>query len=132
ATAENIVGVASGCTAQLVEYGLVAGDSGAAFARKVRDVHAFIASHPGLDRLRFRPLRARALLHTPCTLRNVIKTEGAVRALLERIPELRIDAVDSACCGAAGSYFLTQPQMADGLLQGKLDQVDAALPDFIL
>jgi glycolate oxidase iron-sulfur subunit len=128
-----IVGVASGCTAQLLDYPLLTTDpAAAAFAARVQDVHGFIAAHPALPQLRFRPLDARVLLHTPCTLRNVVRGEGAVRALLERIPGLRIQGFDTGCCGAAGSYFLTQPAMADALAQVKVDQAAAARPDYVL
>jgi glycolate oxidase iron-sulfur subunit len=112
-----ILGVASGCTAQLLEYD-------GPFARRVRDIHDFIARHPNFPALRFAPLAAprptRVLLHTPCTQRNVVKAPDAVRRLLDRIPELQVEALDSACCGAAGSYFVTQPDMADALLEPKL------------
>jgi glycolate oxidase iron-sulfur subunit len=133
AQADAVVGVASGCAAQLVEYDRVAPSAGAAaFARKVQDVHAYIASHPALGSLRFRPLEARVLLHTPCTLRNVLKGETAVRALLERIPGLQIETMDAGCCGAAGAYFVTQPEMADALLEKKLEQVRSATPSLVL
>lgn len=131
--ADVVVGTASACTAQLIEYGLVsAGADAGTLAGKVRDIHAFIAAHPAFERLSFRPLPARVLLHTPCTMRNVVKAEPAVTALLLRIPELKVEAMDSGCCGAAGSYFLTQPEMADALLQEKLAQARAARPDFIV
>lgn len=128
-----VIGVASGCTAQLLEYPLLSPDPAAAdFAARVRDAHGFIAAHPALPQLRFRPLDARVLLHTPCTLRNVVRGEGAVRALLGRVPGLRVEALDSGCCGAAGSYFLTQPEMADALAQAKVEQAAAARPDYVV
>ena len=130
---DAVVGVASGCTAQLVEYDRLSSDARAkAFAGKARDIHAYIASHPALQRLRFARLDARVLLHTPCTLRNVVGDTGAVRQLLERIPGLQVEAVEGGCCGAAGSYFLTQPALADALLEPKLQQVRASPPAFLL
>lgn len=133
AGAAPIVGIASGCTAQLLDYGLLAeGAAAAGFVQRVHDVGAFVLAHPNLDRLRFEPLPARALLHTPCTLRNVVKAPDAVRKLLARIPGLEVEAMDSACCGAAGSYFLTQPDMADALLEPKLQRARASRPDVVL
>lgn len=134
ADAQTVVGVASGCTAQLLEYGLLAADdpAAAAFAGKVQDLHGFIAAHPALGHLSFAPLAARVLLHTPCTLRNVVRGGRAVRALLERIPGLEIIELDSGCCGAAGSYFLQQPAMADALLRPMLDHIAAERPAFVL
>lgn len=128
-----VLGIASGCTAQLVEYGdLVPGPAGRAFAARSRDIHGFIAAHPGLPQLRFKPLIARVLLHTPCTLRNVLREESGVRSLLARIPGLEVSATDAACCGAAGSYFLSQPEMSDALAAVKVDQARTSRPHFLL
>jgi glycolate oxidase iron-sulfur subunit len=128
-----IVGIASGCTAQLLDYGLLAEGPGAAgFVPRVRDIGAFVLAHPNFARLRFEPLPARVLLHTPCTLRNVVKQPDVVRRLLAQIPGLEVEAMDSACCGAAGSYFLTQPEMADALLEPKLRRARASRPDVVV
>ncbi|HUS25066.1 MAG TPA: (Fe-S)-binding protein [Candidatus Binatia bacterium] len=129
-----VVGIASGCTAQLVEYPLLSGDGSpaASLAARTSDVHAFLVQRLRERPLSFRPLDARVLLHTPCTMRNVLCGERAVRELLERIPGLRIEALDPACCGAAGSYFVTQPAMADRLLEPKLEAIRRARPDFVL
>jgi len=128
-----VLGIASGCTAQLLEYGLISPDPAARdLAARVGDIHVFLAAHPALAQRRFRPLPARVLLHTPCTLRNVVKGEGAVRALLARIPGLQVESLDSGCCGAAGSYFLSQPAMADALAQAQVAPVAAARPDYVL
>ena len=126
-----IVGVASGCTAQLLDYAVLA-EGGAGFAGRVRDIGAFVLAHPHFAALKFEPLPARVLLHTPCTLRNVVKQPDAVRRLLARIPQLEVEALDSACCGAAGSYFLAYPEMADALLEPKLARARASRPDVVL
>ena len=126
-----VLGLASGCTAQLLEYELVAGAEGAAFARRVRDLGVYLAAHPRLDSLVFEPLPARVLLHTPCTLRNVVKAPDVMRTLLRRIPALEVESMDSACCGAAGSYFVTQPEMADALLEPKLARARGSRPDYV-
>ena len=124
-----VVGVASGCTAQLLEYDLMVGAAGADLARRARDVGAFLLAQPGFAALQFRPLHARVLVHTPCTQRNVVKAPDTTRQLLGRIPGLRLEALDSGCCGAAGSYFVTQPAMADALLEPKLEAARRARPE---
>lgn len=132
AGAAPVAGIASGCTAQLLEYEpLLGGAEAAAFRRRVRDVGAFVLAHPRFGELRFAPLDARVLVHTPCTQRNVVKAPDTTRWLLERIPELRVEALDSACCGAAGSYFVTQPEMADALLRPKVEAVRRAQPQLL-
>jgi glycolate oxidase iron-sulfur subunit len=72
------------------------------------------------------------LVHTPCTQRNVVKAPDTTRQLLARIPGLQLEALDSACCGAAGSYFVTQPAMADALLEPKLEVARRAKPDLLV
>lgn len=132
AQAEIVVGVASGCTAQLREYGALLGPPGASFAQKTLDVHAFIAAHPALPGLAFAPLPVRALLHTPCTQRHAVRADGAVRALLARIPQLQLVEMDRACCGAGGSNVLSEPAMADALVAAHVTRVRDERPDFIL
>ncbi len=128
-----VVGIASGCTAQLLDYGLLAeGARTDGFVKRVQDIGAFVLAHPTFAKLQFEPLPARVLLHTPCTLRNVVKQPDVVRRLLARIPALEVEAFDSACCGAAGSYFLTQPEMADALLEPKLQRARASRPDVVV
>jgi glycolate oxidase iron-sulfur subunit len=67
--------------------------------------------------MRFKPLSATVLLHTPCTLKNVLKTDKAVAELLRCIPELKLETLpgSTGCCGAAGSYVMSEPEMADRL-----------------
>lgn len=132
AGAAPVVGVASGCTAQLLEYELMLGAAGKDLAARTRDVGGFLLSHPGFAALRFRPLEARVLVHTPCTQRNVVRAPDTTRQLLERIPGLRLEALDSGCCGAAGSYFVTQPAMADALLEPKLEVARRAPADLLV
>lgn len=133
ATAETVVGIASGCTAQQRDYpDLAPGPQAKAFAEKAVDIHGYIARHPESKTLRFKPLNMRVLLHTPCTLRNVLKDDAAVHSLLSRIPGLEVQFMDSACCGAAGSFFLTQPELADRLVQPKVTQAAQAQPAYVL
>lgn len=128
-----VLGVASGCTAELLEYRARSTvPEAAAFPARVADLLAYVAAHPRQAQLRFKPLAARVLLHTPCTLRNVLRAGGAAPALLARIPDLRTEPIDSACCGAAGSYFLSQPVTADALAAAAVAQVAAARPDYVL
>ena len=56
------------------------------------------------------------------------------RQLLAQIPGLELVplAESDLCCGAAGSYNLTQPEMADRLAQRKLRNIIEAAPDLII
>ena len=49
------------------------------------------------------------------------------RHILEQIPELKLIPLPESelCCGAAGSYNLTQPEMAGELLERKMKHIRA-------
>lgn len=66
------------------------------------------------ERLRFRECRERIALHLPCTQRNVVKSVGALRGLLARVPELEVAELSAGhgCCGAAGTQMLLDPSRA--------------------
>ena len=110
-----ILGTASGCTASLVEYERVAGPEAAGFASRVEDIAAWLVKDPIIAKIEFKGWNARALVQAPCTQRNVLKTEKAGFELLKLIPGLSLKAIPASmgCCGAAGSYMLTEPEKAD-------------------
>ena len=121
----RVVTTAAGCGAMMREYGhLLAGDPAYAelardFAGRVADVSEVLFA--AIDRLPFGPLPIRATYHDACHLAHGQGVRAAPRALLARIPglELRPLAESEVCCGSAGSYNLTEPEMADRLLARK-------------
>lgn len=125
---------ASGCGASLREYDRLSVDPRAAsFARRATDLHALLAHHWPLT-LKLQPLPALALVHLPCTQRNVVGGSDTILGLLNKIPKLQVEVLDPGrgCCGAAGTYFLSQPAMADRLLDAQLDRIVARAPDYLL
>jgi glycolate oxidase iron-sulfur subunit len=70
---------------------------------------------------------ARVTYHDACHLCHGQKITAQPRELLEKIPGLQIAPLTEAmwCCGSAGIYNLIQPEMADKLLQRKLDHIAA-------
>ncbi|MCO6458693.1 MAG: 4Fe-4S dicluster domain-containing protein [Pirellulaceae bacterium] len=121
-----IVNVA-GCGAMLKDYGHHWQDQGTAaragLAAKVRDVSEF------LDALGLVPppgeIPYTATYHDACHLNHAQRVREQPRRLLAQIPGLRLRelAESDLCCGAAGSYNLTQPEMADRLGQRKLRNI---------
>jgi glycolate oxidase iron-sulfur subunit len=101
---------------------------------RVREIHEFLAAEKRFADLMFKPLPRRAALHTPCTQANVARGGTAVRALLGRIPDLDVAAIEGApgCCGAAGDYFLRHAEIADTLRTGTLDKTLAQSPDLLI
>jgi glycolate oxidase iron-sulfur subunit len=133
-----VVTIASGCANTLRDGARLAspGDSAAALAlgRRVRDVSEFLDASPWPESARLRPLAARIRVHDPCTLRHGLKRQGAVYRLLGRVPGLSVEplADNAFCCGAAGTYLLTQPELAKRLLARKLEALRAAQPDLLV
>lgn len=116
AHAQMVLTLASGCHEAVAQ----------AVGERVVDASAFLAEHA--DSLRFAPRRERVALHLPCTQRNVVRSDVALRALLARVPELEVVVVDAGfgCCGGAGTQMLTDPARAARFRQPLLDQFAAS------
>jgi glycolate oxidase iron-sulfur subunit len=128
---------AAGCGSSLKEYGhLFAGDPrwgtrAAAFSERVRDVTEYldeIGIAPELGRI-----DAVVTYQEPCHLAHAQRITTAPRRLLAQIPGLVLREMDesSLCCGSAGIYNVTEPEMAGRLQKRKIDNVIAASPDIV-
>jgi glycolate oxidase iron-sulfur subunit len=137
-----VVTDSAGCGAALHEAGhLLHGDAPAVgFATRVRDLSQVLAQ-VGLPeptaRLRShrdpsRPLRI--AYHDPCHLAHGQGVRSEPRALLKRLPGAEIVDLPNPdwCCGSAGVYNLTHPEMADAQLTRKLDSVAHAAPELVV
>ena len=121
-----IVNVA-GCGSMLKDYGHHWQDDRQpqreAFAGKVKDVNEF------LDELGLVPPRGEldvtAAYHDACHLAHAQQVRDQPRNLLKQIPGLKlVDLPESElCCGAAGTYNLTEPELAGRLSRRKLQNV---------
>ena len=69
----------------------------------------------------------------PCHLIHAQRVADAPRRVLQSIPGLALVSHDDpgACCGAAGIYNITQPEMSQAVLARKLASLKAADPDVI-
>lgn len=127
---DAIVVNVAGCGAMLKQAGAVLADDAAyaeraaRFAARVRDVSEFLVGLP--MRTPMHPVRARATYHPPCHLLHAQRVSGPPMELLSRIPGLEVSPLPEAdlCCGAAGTYNLTQPEIATDLAERKLCNVD--------
>jgi glycolate oxidase iron-sulfur subunit len=95
----------------------------------VIDLVDFLLALPPASLASLKPLPRRAALHLPCTSRN-----DHSRQLLALIPELKlIDLPENGlCCGAAGSYLLTQPAASTSLGGAKLEHLRASNADILI
>jgi glycolate oxidase iron-sulfur subunit len=105
---QTIITIASGCGSTLKDY-----------APNVVDISHFISQFE----FNLKPLAANICVHSPCTLKNVLKTDKSVLKLLKQIPEANISSLPETtqCCGAAGNYSLRHDKMAQTLLNELLE-----------
>ncbi len=128
---------AAGCGAQLKEYGdLLAGDPAyrdraLAFSAGVKDVHEFLAGIPVKEEMG--TIEARVAYHDACHLAHGQRIREQPRDLLSRIPGLELVELEESdwCCGSAGVYNITHPEIADRLLTRKMGHVRQAKPDVV-
>lgn len=132
----HIINVASGCGATLSEYFKYSDDSAlASFANKIIDINVFLNQITWPSRvLNLKALLKTVAIHIPCTMRNVLKQTNAVAQVLAKIPGINLVTLNnqSLCCGAAGTYMLHHPVMADTLGEKTLDNIVNLHPDYLV
>jgi glycolate oxidase iron-sulfur subunit len=124
---DAIINNIAGCGSMLKDYGHHWHDGRqgerTAWSAKVRDVNEF------LDQLGLvRPdgeIRAVATYHDACHLLHAQKIHDAPRRLLAQVPGLELQDLPESelCCGAAGTYNLTQPEMSARLSRRKMENI---------
>lgn len=141
-----IVNVA-GCGAMLKDYGHIrheltapaaqgamphpAESSARHLSDRVQDISEFLMRlgprHPAGR------IKAVVAYQDACHLQHAQKIRQQPRDLLQLIPGITLKAVaePELCCGAAGSYNLTQPEMADRLGQRRIGHLLDVNPDLI-
>ena len=131
--AENLDAVivnAGGCGSHIKHYDeLLAGDADYAeravqWSHKVKDVHEFLAEIEIRVPTSEMPAQ-QVTYHESCHLKHGQKVSEAPRQVLRAIPGLQLVELTEAdwCCGSAGIYNITQPEMSMKLLDRKMDHV---------
>ncbi|MBI3732080.1 MAG: (Fe-S)-binding protein [Chloroflexi bacterium] len=129
---------AAGCGLAMKEYGdLLKNDAGwqeraAAFAAQVQDVSEFLVAR-GIEP----PPRAmprRVTYQDPCHLAHGQGVRAQPRQLLAAIPGLQfVEMRDpDRCCGSAGIYNITHPDIAAQVLDAKMETIAATQPEIIV
>lgn len=122
---------AAGCGSALKEYGAWLDDDPAwreraqAFSSRVRDITEVLdAMELAAPRGR---INARVTYQEPCHLVHAQRVSAAPRRLLEKIPGLELVEMNESavCCGSAGIYNLTEPEMAQRLQARKVGNIEA-------
>ncbi|NTU85011.1 MAG: 4Fe-4S dicluster domain-containing protein [Chloroflexales bacterium] len=118
---DAIIVNAAGCGSTLKEYGHLLHEDpnrewherGVAFSKQVKDVYEFLAGIE-LNRAALGRLDVTVTYQEPCHLAHAQRITAQPRTLLNAIPglELREMHESALCCGSAGVYNVTQPEMA--------------------
>jgi glycolate oxidase iron-sulfur subunit len=120
---------AAGCGSHLKNYGRLLQDDPAFAERamrwlaKVRDIHEWLAEI-GL-RAPTAAIPKTVTYHEACHLCHGQKITRQPRQILKAIPGLKLVELpeSSWCCGSAGVYNITQPEMSQKLLQRKMANI---------
>ena len=134
---DAIVNNAAGCGAQLKTYGELLADDpefsarAQHFSAQVRDIAEVLVQEPLRGPLGALPKRV--VYDDPCHLLHAQRIQHQPRQLLQQIPDVQLIPLGDAdfCCGAAGIYNLTQPELSQRILARKIDHIKAARPDVI-
>lgn len=132
-----IVVNAAGCGAMMKEYGEQLENDPLYAARahelaaRVRDISEYLVE------IDFRPRGAvplRVTYDAPCHLHHAQRITHAPLDLLARIPSLELIPLHRAdeCCGGAGIYGITHPDLGGRILNDKVDAVLATKAQIVL
>jgi len=136
AGAEGILVTASGCGAQVRDYGRLLADDpdyaerAARVSEAVRDPVEVVTAEE-LAALRPDPA-PRVAVQEPCTLQHGQQLGGRLTALLQGAGLETVPVAEGhLCCGSAGTYSLLQPALAGQLRERKLGHLTAGEPAVI-
>jgi glycolate oxidase iron-sulfur subunit len=130
---EAIVTNAAGCGSTLKDYGhLLAEDANlrreaGAFGGQVQDLTEFLVKQ-GFASREFRRSSERVTYHDACHLAHPQRITSQPRQLVRAVArENYVELPESdVCCGSAGTYNLTQPEMAEELQRRKVENILAS------
>ena len=128
---DAIIVTSAGCSASMRDAESWIGDAGSEMAGGVRDVLEFLDEvDPPLS---FSPIAKRLCYDDPCHLIHAQGIAAGPRRLFAKVPQLELvpHANPEACCGAAGIYNLTQPEMSKRVLSPKVEALVAAQPEIV-
>jgi len=136
---DAIITNAAGCGSVLKEYpelfeqvGREHYEEARRFSARVQDVSEFLA---GIDLNRnFAPTNLRVTYQDPCHLGHAQRIRSAPRRLIQALPGVEFIELPEAeiCCGSAGIYNVVHRDIAQNLLQSKMQRIDETGAEVIL
>jgi len=137
AGAEAILINASGCGAMVKEYGELLhhdaqyAEKGVQIAALARDP-VEVLSEADLEPLGMPGRGRKVAFHAPCTLQHGQKLNNRVEPILTRLGFVPTPVPDAhLCCGSAGTYSLTQPELSQRLRDNKVAALESGMPEII-
>lgn len=134
--AEAIVQTASGCGAFVKDYGHLLrddpryADKAAQVSARAKDLIEIVRDEP-LETLGLKT-DLRLAFHCPCTLQHAQKLGGAVEGVLSRLGFNLTPVPDGhLCCGSAGTYSITQPELSRQLRDNRMNALESGKPQVI-
>lgn len=134
---DAVITNAAGCGTHLKNFGHLLQDDpvyagrAAKWSAKVRDIHEWLAE-TGI-RTPSGGIQQRVTYHEACHLCHGQKISQQPRQVLKAIRGLElVELPESAwCCGSAGIYNITQPEMSQKLLQRKLANIASTAAEVV-
>lgn len=135
---DAVVVNAAGCGATLKEYGELLADDpeyaerAEAFSHQVRDITEYLAE------IEITPpegeIRKRVTYDEPCHLAHAQGIREEPRKLIQMIPGLDFVELREAewCCGSAGVYNILQPEIANQMLDRKVEFIQDTGAEIVL
>ena len=138
ADVDAVVVNAAGCGAAMKDYGYLLRDD-EAYAEKAKRFSSYRQGCRAVSR-RPRPCRKLAPLdmsvtyQDPCHLAHGQRVRSQPRNLLKTIPGLKLHEMEGSdrCCGSAGIYNITHPEMSQHLLKEKMQSVAATKAEAVI
>ncbi len=128
---------AAGCGALMKEYGELLkddpryADCAKRFSASVRDATEFLASG---DIRQGAEIKRRVTYDAPCHLYHAQRVMTAPQQVLASIPGLEYRQLEGMqdCCGGAGVYNLSEPEMSESLLADKIGKAQATEAEILV
>lgn len=134
---DAVIIASAGCGARMKEYGhLLEGDPdyagrAAKFSATVKDIHEYLVDLP------FTPptgrVEKRVTYQDSCHLANAQRVTDAPRTILTSIPGVELVEMERSdvCCGAGGTYTITEREFSLRVLDSKMKNVDKTNADVL-
>ncbi len=126
---------AAGCGSSLKDYGNWLGtDAAKQFGAKVKDLTEWLVASGFPGAVNWKTATVRVTYHDACHLAHAQRITQAPRALVKAVAgENFVDLPEAdVCCGSAGTYNLTEPEMAERLQRRKIENILKTKADLIV